>query len=149
DFDYIMIIDTEGLLGVEREDKEFDRRLVLFCLAVSHLVIVNMIGEVNESLKTMLTLCADSLKQMNVNRVPQPIVHFILNQKADLNIQNNQAAIDKIIADLKSFDLSGMIDIKPETFHTLPNAFKKERGPLNDTNLPCLIKTEPDFIELV
>ncbi|CAF1044023.1 unnamed protein product [Didymodactylos carnosus] len=149
DFDYIMIIDTEGLLGVEREDKEFDRRLVLFCLAVSHLVIVNMIGEVNESLKTMLTLCADSLKQMNVNRVPQPTVHFILNQKADLNIQNNQAAIDKIIADLKSFDLSGMIDIKPETFHTLPNAFKKERGPLNDTNLPCLIKTEPDFIELV
>ncbi|CAF3981550.1 unnamed protein product [Didymodactylos carnosus] len=149
EFDYILLIDTEGLFGVEREDKEFDRRLVLFCLAVSHLVIVNMIGEVNESLKTMLTLCADSLKEMGVNRVPQPIVHFVLNQKADLNIQNHKAAIDKIITDLKAFDLSGMIDIKPETFHTLPNAFKKERGSLNDISLPYLIKTEPDFVELV
>ncbi|CAF0864168.1 unnamed protein product [Didymodactylos carnosus] len=149
EFDYILLIDTEGLFGVEREDKEFDRRLVLFCLAVSHLVIVNMIGEVNESLKTMLTLCADSLKEMGVSRVPQPIVHFVLNQKADLNIPNHKAAIDKIITDPKAFDLSGMIDIKPETVHTLPNAFKKERGPLNDTSLPYLIKTEPDFVELV
>ncbi|CAF0935286.1 unnamed protein product [Didymodactylos carnosus] len=149
DFDYILLIDTEGLLGVEREDKEFDRRLVLFCLAVSHLIVVNMIGEVNESLKTMLTLCADSLKQMNVNRVPEPIVHFVLNQKADLNIQNHQAAIEKITSDLKSFDLSGMIHIRQETFHTLPNAFKKERGLLNDTSSPCLSKAEPDFIELV
>ena len=54
DIDYIMLIDTEGLLSIEKSDSEYDRRLVLFCLAVSHLVIVNMMGDVNETLKDML-----------------------------------------------------------------------------------------------
>ena len=149
EFDYIMLIDTEGLLGVERDDREFDRRLVLFCLAVSHLVIVNMIGEINDSLRAMLTLCTDSLREMGVSRVPQPVVHFVLNQRADLNIENNRAAIEKIISDLKNLDLNKMIDISINTFHTLPNAFKKDRGLLNDSNFPCLIRTELDFIESV
>ncbi|CAF4562865.1 unnamed protein product, partial [Didymodactylos carnosus] len=47
DIDYIMLIDTEGLLSIEKGDKEYDRRLVLFCLAISHLVIVNMMGDIN------------------------------------------------------------------------------------------------------
>ncbi|CAF1511769.1 unnamed protein product [Rotaria sp. Silwood1] len=148
DFDYIMLIDTEGLLGAERGDKEFDRRLVLFCLAVSHLVIVNMIGEINDTLKDMLTLCADTLKLIGVSRVSKPKVHFVLNQKADLNIENNRVAIEKIMSDLAKLDLSDMIDVRPETFHTLPSAFKKDRA-VNDTRLPSVIRTEPDFIERV
>jgi hypothetical protein len=150
DFDYIMLIDTEGLLGMEREDPEYDRRIVLFCLAVSHIVIVNMIGEFNTSLQAMLTLCTDSLEKMGVTRIPQPVVHFILNQRADLNIENSKAAIDRIISDLKKFGLGQSIDIRKETFHTLPSAFKKEGHTLaSNTKLPNTIKTEPDFIECV
>ncbi|CAF3393231.1 unnamed protein product [Rotaria sp. Silwood2] len=119
DIDYIMLIDTEGLLSIEKGDKEYDRRLVLFSLAVSHLVIVNMMGDINETLKDMLTLCADSLKQI---------------------------AIEKIIGDLKEKKLAEVIDISPKTFHTLPSAFKKERVS-TDTKSPCFIRTEPDFIE--
>ena len=148
DFDYIMLIDTEGLMGTERGEKEFDRRLVLFCLAVSHLVIVNMIGEINDILKDMLTLCADTLKLIGVSRVSKPKVHFVLNQKADLNIENNRVAIEKIMSDMVKLDLSDMIDIRLETFHTLPSAFKKDRA-VNDTRLPSVIRTEPDFIERV
>ncbi|CAF2083948.1 unnamed protein product [Rotaria magnacalcarata] len=150
DFEYIMLIDTEGLLGVEREDPEYDRRIVLFCLAVSHLVIVNMVGEVSTTLQTMLTLCTDSLEKIGVTRIPQPIVHFILNQKADLNIENNQAAIDRIISDLKKFGLGQSIEIRKETFHTLPSAFKKEGHTVaSNSKLPNAIKTSPEFIECV
>ena len=146
-FDYIMLIDTEGLLGVERKDPEYDRRIVLFCLAVSHLVIVNMIGEVNTALQSMLSLCTDSLKKMGVTRIPQPTVHFILNQKADLNTENNRAAIDNIIGDIKQ--IGPTIDIRHESFHTLPSAFKKESNSTSNSKLPNLIKTEPDFLERV
>ncbi|CAF0853008.1 unnamed protein product [Adineta steineri] len=144
--DYILLIDTEGLLSIEKSDKEYDRRLVLFCLAVSHLVIVNMLGDINEVLKDMLTLCADSLKQLRVNTIQQPVVHFILNQKADPDIKNHIEAINKIISDLKDKELGEIINISTETFHTLPSAFKKERI-ANDTTGPCLLRTEPDFSE--
>ncbi|CAF5153412.1 unnamed protein product, partial [Rotaria sp. Silwood1] len=147
DIDYIMLIDTEGLLSIEKDDKEYGRRLVLFCLAVSHLVIVNMTGDINETLKDMLTLCADSLKQIGVNTANQPIVHFVLNQRADPNLKNHMQAILKIIGDLKEKRLAEVIDISSETFHTLPSAFKKERISTADTNSPCLLRTEPDFIE--
>ena len=146
DIDYIMLIDTEGLLSIEKSDKEYDRRLVLFSLAVSHLVIVNMMGDINETLRDMLTLCADSLKQIGVNTTNQPIVHFVLNQKADPNLKNHMEAIGKIIEDLKEKKLAEVIDISPKTFHTLPSAFKKERVS-TDTKSPCFIRTEPDFIE--
>ncbi|CAF0766681.1 unnamed protein product [Adineta steineri] len=146
DIDYIMLIDTEGLLSIEKSDQEYDRRLVLFCLAVSHLVIVNMMGDVNETLKDMLTLCADSLKQIGVNKVDKPIIHFVLNQKADPNMKNHTEAIDRIIRDCKEKELAEVIDINPKTFHTLPSAFKKERVS-NDAQSPCFIRTEPDFIQ--
>jgi GTPase SAR1 family protein len=144
--DYIVLIDTEGLLSIEKGDKEYDRRLVLFALAVSHLVIVNMMGDINETLKDMLTLCADSLKQIGVNTVHQPTVHFVLNQKADPNLKNHMEAINKIVKDLKEKELGEIIDISEEKFHTLPSAFKKERIS-TDNKSPCFLRTEPDFIE--
>ncbi|CAF1377786.1 unnamed protein product [Didymodactylos carnosus] len=84
-----------------------------------------MVGEVSTIIQSMLTLCTDSLEKMGVTRIPQPSVHFILNQKADLNIENNQAAIDRIISDLKKFGLGQSI------------------------NLPNAVKTAPEFIECV
>lgn len=146
EIDYIMLIDTEGLLSIEKADKEYDRRLVLFSLAVSHLVIVNMMGDVNDTLRDMLTLCADSLKQIGVNTSNQPIVHFVLNQKADPNLKNHMEAIGKIVADLKDKELAEVIDINTKTFHTLPSAFKKERI-TTDNDSPVFLRTEPDFIQ--
>ncbi|CAF0875790.1 unnamed protein product [Adineta steineri] len=146
DIDYLLLIDTEGLLSIEKGDKEYDRRLVLFSLSVSHLVIVNMMGDINETLKDMLTLCADSLKQIGVNTTNQPMVHFVLNQKADPNLKNHMEAIEKIVIDLKEKELAEVIQISSKTFHTLPSAFKKERVS-TDTKSPCFLRTEPDFIE--
>ncbi len=57
--DGIFLIDTEGLFSVvnkrdETRRKDFDSKLVLFCLAVSNFVIVNTKGNLdNESQKIM------------------------------------------------------------------------------------------------
>jgi hypothetical protein len=146
-FDYIMLIDTEGLLGIERNNETYDRRIILFCLAVSHLVIVNMVGEVNTALQNMLFLCIDSLKHMGVTRIPQPTVHFISNQKADLNNDNISCAIERIISDLEK--TGPTIDIKTESFHILPSAFKKGSNLRSDTTMATVVKTEPDFLQNV
>ena len=149
DFDYILLIDTEGLLSIERSDsEEYDRRIVLFCLAVSHVVIVNMNGELTTTVQNMLTLCADSLKNMDVTRIPKPVIHFILNQKFDLDRENSQAAIDRILADCRKFQLNQAIDIREETFHRLPSAFQTEPHTLRSAqNSPKFLKTDPVFLE--
>ena len=147
DFDYIMLIDTEGLLGVEREDLQYDRRIVLFCLAVSHLVIVNTAGEFNIHFQKMLALCTDSLRHMGVTRIPQPTIRFILNQKADLNNENNVAAIERIVGELNA--TGPTVNLETESFHTLPSAFKKGANLAADTDQATPVNTEVDFLERV
>ncbi|CAF3402372.1 unnamed protein product [Rotaria sp. Silwood2] len=145
-FDYIMLLDTEGLLGTEKGDLEYDRRLILFCLAVSHLVIVNIAGDLNQALKDMIILCVDSLKEINVNKMPTPMVHFILNQRPDTNLANNQVAIDNIVDQLNSDEANKTITISVAQFHSLPSAFKVENI-LNNPKLPKLKMTSNDFLE--
>ncbi|CAF0816771.1 unnamed protein product [Rotaria sordida] len=145
-FDYIMLLDTEGLLGTEKGDPEYDRRLILFCLAVSHLVIVNIAGDLNQALKDMIILCVDSLKEINVNKMPTPILHFILNQRPDTNLANNQKAIKNIVDQLHTDTPDKTIAISVEQFHSLPSAFKVENI-LNNPKLPKLQITSNDFLE--
>ncbi len=126
DFDYILLIDTEGLMSVEKKDPEYDRRLILFCLAVSHLVIVNTIGTFTADLQRLLQICADSLKHLQVNKVTGPIVHVILNQKSDPNLANHEEAIATVEAAMKETHLDEWINISRKTFHTLPSAFDQK-----------------------
>ncbi|CAF1196640.1 unnamed protein product, partial [Didymodactylos carnosus] len=148
DFDYIMLIDTEGLSSGETDNAEYDRRIVLFCLAVSHLVIVNIKGEFDSSMKKLVTLCADSLQNVGVNRVPEPTVHFVLNQKAfSQDVQNHEEVINKLLQNLKEKKLDKVIKITKETFHTLPLGYKPERLCESDSDSSSVVRTIPDFIE--
>ena len=68
-----IIIDTEGLFSNERQLKEdspfnehFDRAMVLFCLAVSHFVIINIKGEIDDRTRELLGVCAYSLNQLKL-----------------------------------------------------------------------------------
>ena len=148
DFDYIMLIDTEGLLSVEKNDEEYDRRLILFCLAVSHLVIVNVANEVNATLMKMLILCTDSLQKLGVNKVHRPPVHIVLNQKANPDPKMNEAAILKIREELAKVKLDQQIELNEKTFHALPSAFTKAHFDAGQTT-STLLRTDPDFIQNV
>ena len=43
----ILILDSEGIFSIERDDPMFDRRLATFCMAVSNLILINIKGELN------------------------------------------------------------------------------------------------------
>ncbi|CAF3091340.1 unnamed protein product [Rotaria sp. Silwood2] len=123
DYDYILLIDTEGLLSIEKGDEQYDKRLILFCLAISHLVIVNVKGEINETLKQMLLLCTQSLKYLGETHITRSTVHFVLNQRSDPNKANCERQLKIIQDDLIAHGLNNLIDLGANNFHILPTAF--------------------------
>ena len=51
------MLDTEGLQSPEREDKEYDRKIVLFAMLSANVVIINSKGEINDNMNDTLKMC--------------------------------------------------------------------------------------------
>ena len=47
DLPNIIILDSEGIFSIERDDPKFDRRLAIFCMSISNLLMINIKGEFN------------------------------------------------------------------------------------------------------
>ena len=75
----VLILDSEGLFSIERQDEKFDRRLALFCLGVSNFVLINIKGELNTQVKSVLQMTIYNLKQLKaiagMDNLARP--HFI------------------------------------------------------------------------
>ena len=75
----ILILDSEGIFSIERNDPIYDRRLAIFCLAVSNILLINIKGELNTQVKEVLQVSIYALKQIrniaNMNTTARP--HFI------------------------------------------------------------------------
>ena len=75
----ILILDSEGIFSIERDDPKFDRRLAIFCMAVSNVLMINIKGELNTQVKEVLQVSVYALKKIremsNVNISARP--HFI------------------------------------------------------------------------
>ncbi|CAF4558225.1 unnamed protein product, partial [Didymodactylos carnosus] len=104
---------TRGIYGslVKSNRRDFDYILLIDTEAVSDLVIVNILGDINERVVNMLIMCGDSLKRIGVNRVTQTAVHFVFNQSPARNLEYHIK--EKILADLKGNKSVQVIDIKP------------------------------------
>ena len=46
-FREILLLDSEGLFSIERDDTKFDRSMTIFCLTVSNLLLINIKGELS------------------------------------------------------------------------------------------------------
>ena len=64
-YDGIFVIDTEGLFSVSerktgnaKERENFDSKLVLFCLAISDMVIINVRGNIDNNVEKILRICS-------------------------------------------------------------------------------------------
>jgi hypothetical protein len=60
-YDYIIILDTEGLQSPNQKDHEFDKKIALFTIAVSDIILLNVRGEINNSFKSLIQMCLLSL----------------------------------------------------------------------------------------
>lgn len=57
----ILILDSEGIFSIERNDPMYDRRLATFCIAVSNLVMINIKGEINIEIEKVLQVAVYAL----------------------------------------------------------------------------------------
>ena len=49
------MLDSEGLLSVERDDQSYDKHIVIFCMAISNILLVNMKSELSTEVEGILT----------------------------------------------------------------------------------------------
>lgn len=75
----IFVIDTEGLFAItndkDKEDedrKDFDSKLVLFCMAVSDFVVVNVRGNFDVNTEKVVRLCHQRLDDLNIEKDRRP-----------------------------------------------------------------------------
>eukprot|EP00449_Zooxanthella_nutricula_P050300 CAMPEP_0198590186 /NCGR_PEP_ID=MMETSP1462-20131121/135361_1 /TAXON_ID=1333877 /ORGANISM="Brandtodinium nutriculum, Strain RCC3387" /LENGTH=67 /DNA_ID=CAMNT_0044321721 /DNA_START=95 /DNA_END=295 /DNA_ORIENTATION=- len=50
----LCVLDTEGLLSIERSDPMFDKKMMVFTMAMSQMVLINVNGEVNSAMVKFL-----------------------------------------------------------------------------------------------
>ena len=60
----ILILDSEGLFSIERQDPKYDRRLAIFCFAVSNFLLINIKGELNTQVREVLEVSVYALKKI-------------------------------------------------------------------------------------
>ena len=60
----ILILDSEGIFSIERSDPMYDRRLAIFCMAVSNVLLINIKGELNVEIQKVLQVAIFALKKI-------------------------------------------------------------------------------------
>lgn len=100
-----MVIDTEGLQSIEKGDPDYDRKIILFCLCTSHILLINVKDQLTEDTKKLLEVCVSAFSEMRTNRIPQPAIYLVFNQKADPNQETEEIAINNVIATFDQNDL--------------------------------------------
>ena len=158
---YFLILDTEGLDAIERGNIKdtshihFDRTMVLFCMAVSQVVIINVIGNIGTEMQNLLQVCAYSLSRLKVTKVPAPKIFFVLNQQADpdpdkhldsMNILINKLNEQPEFVDTEGVKIFNLIQVSKENLFILPSAFNSEQinkpgGKLFDSEVTKLSPT--------
>ena len=63
-FREILVLDSEGLFSIERQDPKYDRRLAIFCFAVSNFLLINIKGELNTQVKEVLEVAIYALNEI-------------------------------------------------------------------------------------
>ena len=142
DSDHFLILDTEGLDAIERGNTlqdtsciHFDRTMVLFCLAVSQVVIINVKGDIGEEIQNLLQICAYSLNKLKVSKVKAPKIFFVLNQQADPDPDKHLSSINTLLEKLnkeshlmetEGLKISDLIQISKRNLFVLQSAFNSQ-----------------------
>ena len=144
----LFVLDTEGLLSIEKGDPEFDRFMFLFCLAVSEVVIINVKGNLSEPMKQLLAVCVRALRHLEIAKVSSPSIFVVLNQMADTNRDHHIQAFQvieqeliKMFKELLPFPsclFSPFLPISSPSHLPLPSCPQASPPTLHE-HLPCLL----------
>lgn len=122
-FNYILVLDIDGF---DENDDEYDRRMTLFCMSVSHIVILNVSNDIPNRFMDLLSICNNSLKHL-MNNQQNFIFHLVINQLSSFNINNQKLISNKTSKYYQEKLISNSnIHIRQEAIHFLPIAFRKD-----------------------
>jgi len=152
-YDAFLILDTEGLLSIfQSEDAAFDRKITLFCLTVSQICIVNVKSDLHAPMQSLLTICVNSLIQLNEEKVPAPEIHIVLNQNQDHNIENHADDINKIfesilnLTKITNLNIREILSINKGNVKFLLSAFDDRAYHIESLNATFhIVKSKPEF----
>ncbi|CAD8160471.1 unnamed protein product [Paramecium pentaurelia] len=84
-FDYILILDSEGLQNPNQVDPEFDKKIALFVLAISDIILINVKGDIHQQFKNLVEMCIFTLVSMKTNLSSIKQLTWCFNQNNDAN----------------------------------------------------------------
>lgn len=88
----ILILDSEGIFSIERNDPKYDRRLAIFCMSISNILLINIKGELSLDITKVLQVAIYALKKLAVvqNNDRKTRIQFILRDQV---AQSNEAML--------------------------------------------------------
>ena len=127
-----LVLDTEGLLSVEKANEEYDKKLTLFCIACSQIMLINLNGEVNTAMKKVLSISVFAANQLRILRI-RPMIIFVLRNMMDLDVNKQKETINNVknelkeISELSGLELSQVLNFQEEeAFFLMFTAFNKD-----------------------
>ncbi|CAD8118557.1 unnamed protein product [Paramecium primaurelia] len=131
-FDYILILDSEGLQNPNQIDPEFDKKIALFVLAISDIILINVKGDINQQFKNLVEMSIFNLVSMKSNLSFIKQLSWCFNQNNDANnfapflnqiqgIANslNQEYHNEQDATIQAIDYNGFLNISKENIQIL------------------------------
>ena len=90
----ILILDSEGIFSIERNDPLYDRRLAIFCMAVSNLLLINIKGELNIEIQKVLQVAIYALKKISMveANLKKARIQFILRDQIESSVDKMDGA---------------------------------------------------------
>ena len=144
----LFVLDTEGLLSIEKGDPEFDQFMFLFCLTVSEVVIINVKGNLSEPMKQLLAVCVRALRHLEIANVSSPSIFVVWNQMADTNRYHHIQAFQvvelglitmfKELLTFPSYRFFPFLQISSPSHLFLPR-YPQASPPTLHQHLPCLL----------
>ncbi|CAF1490691.1 unnamed protein product [Didymodactylos carnosus] len=127
----LLVLDTEGLMSIEKANEEYDKKLTVFSMACSQIMLVNLNGELNASMKKILTISLFAANQLKMFKT-RPVIMFILRNMMNLDVGLQKEMIASVLKELKEIcklstvELSEVLDFKEEkAFFLMLTAFNK------------------------
>ncbi|CAD8098190.1 unnamed protein product [Paramecium sonneborni] len=142
-FDYILLLDSEGLQNPNQQDSEFDKRLALFIISISDIIILNVKGEINLEFHNLIEMCLFTLGKHQKLQTSKQII-WCFNQNSQTNDKKKlYKQIEDIVENLKreskqEIDFSKISGCQEDEIELLGMASVSEKW----NNVNCLTKSK-------
>ena len=129
----IVVLDTEGIMNFETDNKVFDNQIATIAVLASDLIIFNTKGELKPDLAGIIGISL--FAKLQIGKKFKPSILFVLRDQRELNSSNVKSQGEKlkeILIKHTTFlenTLDSLLKIDPNNVILLPSAFSSDKNP--------------------